>query len=115
MKHSGLGGLLLSSVLLCGFLLHLAYSEVKNEAIDQLNSQQLLLAGEAARGIERFFDRYTGLLREISQMSSVSRLDDHGKQLMRIFHQLHADEITSMARTNARVPQCAHQTNSARP
>jgi PAS domain S-box-containing protein len=88
-------------IVLCGLLLHSAYVEVKDRAIDQLNNQQLVMAETAARGIESFFERYTQLLSQLSKMKQIASLDEQGRQLMQTLYLTHADEIKGITRVDA--------------
>ncbi|MFZ2448805.1 MAG: PAS domain S-box protein [Syntrophobacteraceae bacterium] len=101
MKYARLFCVLLLLTLLSALLLYSAYTEVRLKTVDQLNNQQTILAGEAAKGIEGFFNHYEQLLNALSHVDSIVTLDEHGKKLMEIFHQSHAGEIVAIARMDA--------------
>ncbi|MHC1727805.1 MAG: PAS domain S-box protein [Syntrophobacteraceae bacterium] len=101
MKHTKLYSVLFLLTILSALLLYSAYIEVRLKTIDQLNNQQVILAKEAAEGIEGFFDHYGRLLNALSRVDSIVTLDEHGKRLMEIFHQSHAGEIVALARMDA--------------
>lgn len=84
-----------------GFLLHSAYIEVKTQTIDQLNREQMILAKQAAKSIEGFFDHYMQSLNTLARIDHVVSPDEEGKNLMLIFYETHADEIKSLTRVNA--------------
>ncbi len=101
MKYTRLYCALFLLALLSALLLYSAYAEVRLKTIDQLDNQQVILAEEAARGLEGFFDHYARLLDALSRVDSIVALDEQGKKLMEIFYQSHAGEIVSLARVDA--------------
>ncbi|MHC1729102.1 MAG: PAS domain S-box protein [Syntrophobacteraceae bacterium] len=102
MRHSKACALLPALIFACAFLLYSAYTNVKNETIDQLNSLQLTLAKQAAGSIESSFRHLAAGLEKLSRMDRIISLDDRGKELMQIFHEMHADDITAITRTDTR-------------
>jgi PAS domain S-box-containing protein len=86
---------------LSAILLYSAYQEVKFKTIDQLDDQQAILAEEAARGLEGFFNHYARLLDSLAHVESIVVLDERGKGLMEIFYRSHAGAITSLVRMDA--------------
>lgn len=82
----------------CGLLLHSTYLEVKTRAIDQLNSQQLIMAETAARGIESFIEHYNELLTQLAGMKEIASFGEPGRQLLEILYRTHANEIKGITR-----------------
>ena len=58
------------------------YRMVRQNTIDALNAQQLLLARQAAKGIDEHFGHYRSILTYLSKQESVIHLNEQGKQLM---------------------------------
>ncbi|MCK8603602.1 hybrid sensor histidine kinase/response regulator [Desulfoferrobacter suflitae] len=83
---------------LFGYLLHSAYLEVKQQTIDQVNSQQLLLAKQAAKSIEDFFDHYVRVMTSLAGMDSIIDMDERSKELMKVFYHTHTSDIKSITR-----------------
>ncbi|MCE5336171.1 MAG: PAS domain S-box protein, partial [Desulfobacteraceae bacterium] len=86
---------------ICGFLLHSAYQEVKERAIDQLNSQQMVMAETASRGIETFFNHYAEVLNQLSKIKHISSLDAQGRDLIQMIYRAHGSEIRGISRVDA--------------
>lgn len=87
---------------ICGFLLRSAYLEVKNEAVSQLNRQQLVMAKEAARGIEGFFAHYGELLGKLAGQTEIIAMDPQGRRLMQLIYETHTTDIKALTRLDAR-------------
>ena len=101
MKILKLVGIPLVLVGICGFLLRSAYLEVKNEAINQLNRQQRVMAKEAARGIEGFFAHYGELLSNLAGQAEIISLDAQGRRLLQLVYETHATDIKALTRLDA--------------
>ncbi len=101
MKILKLVGIPLVLVSICGWLLHSAYLEVKNEAIGQLNRQQRVMAREAARGIESFFAHYGELLDNLARQAEILALDTQGRRLLQLIYETHATDIKALTRLDA--------------
>lgn len=84
----------------CGFSFYSAYSEVKEEAIVQLNERQITHAGQAARSIQDFFENYLYQLKQLAANEHIVEMDDQGRELMRLFYLGHWEQITSIGRTD---------------
>ena len=48
-------------LVVCGFLLYSTYTDIESKTIAQVNNEQFVHAGQAAAGIENFFDRKVSL------------------------------------------------------
>lgn len=101
MKHLKFFGVPLLMTVICAFLLHSAYVEVEQRAIEQLNSQQLILARQAAKNLEEFFGRYSRFMNNLAAMGGIVSCDEGGRKILRLFHAVHADEIRSITRVDA--------------
>jgi len=88
-------------IIICGFLFSSFYSEAKNDAIRNLNKQQLLHAVQAARGIEEFFGNWTRILETYSSMDNIVGLDNKGEQYMALLYEANKEQIRSVIRVDA--------------
>jgi PAS domain S-box-containing protein len=85
---------------ICALLFEIFYREAKLNTISNLNKEQMVLAGQAAQGIEDFFTTWTGILTALSKMEEIAELDTIGKQYMYLFFDAHQDQISAIARMN---------------
>jgi two-component system, cell cycle sensor histidine kinase and response regulator CckA len=83
-----------------GYAFWAVYDEVKNQTIEQLNTQQAILAKQAAKGIDHFFDDYGHMLNSLAGDRHIRRLDDEGKALMRSFLHDYGRDISGITRTD---------------
>ena len=67
-------------IALCGFLFVSFYEKAKHESIKNLNTQELLHARQAARGIEDFFTNWTTILTGLSETNRIKNMDKTGKE-----------------------------------
>ena len=91
-------------VLLAGVLaytLFSTYREVRRKTIADANAQQLLLAKQAAAGIEYLFERYRSELLFLSGVDHVARLDAYGRQLLDSFWRENQGELRGVTRVDA--------------
>ena len=86
---------------LFGYMLFSVYDEVKEKSIAEFNKQQMILAEQAAKGIERFFNRLHHGLSYLSNAGSVVSLNDQGKKLMQDFYSERHNEIKAISRVDA--------------
>ncbi len=86
---------------ICAYLFYAVYDTVKKEMIRDLNARQTAHAKQAAKGIESFFNHYLNMLKCLSQIDSIIRLDDQGRDLMRIFYNNNINEIKGVTRVDA--------------
>ncbi len=82
-------------------LLFGAYDEAKREAIERLNTQQAILAQQAAEGIETLFTSYQDILASLARDRHIADFDEDGRDLLRAFTSVHGDKILSLARMDA--------------
>jgi PAS domain S-box-containing protein len=79
-------------------LLYLTYENVKREMMVNLNARQMILAKQAAKGIDIFFKDHIAMLRQLAKSDHILDLDETGKQLMRDFYAAHAGKISIIKR-----------------
>jgi len=83
-----------------GYMLFAIYDEVREKTIDEFNAQQTILAKQASKGIENFFNYYLRSLTHFSKMDDVVNFNDIGKSLMGSYYHTHSDVISAMTRIN---------------
>ncbi len=91
-------------VLLAGVLaytLFSTYGEVRRKTIADANAQQLLLARQAAAGIEYLFDRYRSELLFLAGVDHVARVDTYGRQLLDSFWRENQGDLKGVTRVDA--------------
>ncbi|MCK9591014.1 MAG: ATP-binding protein [Methanoregula sp.] len=87
-------------LVICGFLLYTSYTDIESKTIAQVNNEQLVHAGQAAAGIESFFDTYNSSLSFLAGNNHIITLDPDGRDLMRDFFNSHTGEISSITRVD---------------
>jgi two-component system, cell cycle sensor histidine kinase and response regulator CckA len=87
-------------VIVCGFLLYSAYTDIETKTIAQINNEQMVHAGQAAAGIENFFSAYNDSLSFLAGNEHIITLDSDGRDLMRDFFTSHGGEISSITRVD---------------
>lgn len=88
-------GLLL---ILTYILLYVTYENVEREMIENLNVKQTILAKQAVKGIEMFFNDHVAMLLHLAKNEHIVALDGTGKQLMRDYYSSHSQEISIITR-----------------
>jgi PAS domain S-box-containing protein len=86
---------------ICAYLFYAVYDTVKIEMIRDLNARQTAHARQAAKGIESFFNHYLNMLKCLSQSDFIIRMDDQGRNFMRIFYNNNINEIKGITRVDA--------------
>lgn len=77
MKKSKITLLLLPALaFIVGYMFLTVYGEVKRRTINEFNNQQMILARQAARGIESFFSHYRHGLTFLSRLDDIIAMDD---------------------------------------
>ena len=89
-------------ICLCGILFISFYEKAKQESIRNLNTEQLLHAGQAARGIEDFFANWTTILTTLSETSHIKNMDKTGKENMESLYRGNSELIRAVTRVDAR-------------
>ena len=87
-------------VVLFGFTYYSVYEEVKNKTITEFNVQQMLLAKQAAKIIEKHFTHYFHDLAYLSKTDDIAALNKNGKKLMDLFYNNSLDEIRAITRVS---------------
>ena len=82
-------------------LFYLPYWSVRKKTIAAFNNEQMILADQAIKGIELFFETYAKALRYFAGQAAIIRLDDSGRILMDDFLSIHASELSAITRVDA--------------
>ncbi len=82
-------------------LFYLPYWSVRKKTIAAFDNEQMILADQAIKGIELFFDTYAKALRYFAGQAAIIRLDDSGRILMDDFLSIHASELSAISRVDA--------------
>ena len=88
-------------VIFFGFILFSIYEEVKQKTIDEFHAQQLILAKQAAKGIETFFRHYYLELTYLSSIDDVVLSNQQGKKLLTTFFNNNSERINAITLVNA--------------
>ncbi len=83
-------------VIFFGFILFSIYEEVKQKTIDEFHAQQLILAKQAAKGIETFFRHYYLELTYLSSIDDVVLSNQQGKKLLTTFFNNNSERINAI-------------------
>ena len=86
---------------ICFFLFTSFYNQAKQEAIKNIDNEQLLYAGQAARGIEDFFNTWTRTLTALSESDSVINMDKTGQENIELLFKAHQDKLNAITRVDA--------------
>jgi diguanylate cyclase (GGDEF)-like protein/PAS domain S-box-containing protein len=93
---------LLCGGVLCGALLYGAYSVARQEALDNLNAQQTILARQASQGIQDYFGNLRNLAWSVAQNSHVVDLDKEGEKYLQTVLRENAREVLGITRMDAK-------------
>lgn len=85
-------------ILVSSVLLYLTYENVRREMIANLNTKQMILAKQAARGIETFFNDHVDMLQYLAKNKHIVDFDETGKKMMQEFYFSHSKEISIITR-----------------
>ncbi|MGV8080127.1 MAG: PAS domain S-box protein [Syntrophales bacterium] len=77
------------------------YNDAKQEAIKNVNNEQWIQAGHAARGIEDFFTGWTNLLTSISSARSIIHFDDRARRSFEFLYKANQEKIRAITRMDA--------------
>jgi two-component system, cell cycle sensor histidine kinase and response regulator CckA len=80
------------------YLLYSTYTDVKKQIVLQLYSQEVILAKQAAKGIETLFDTYWAALDSYSKNSHIIDVDAAGKDLFYQFYINNSSLVRSITR-----------------
>jgi len=89
---------LLCGALACGGLLYGAYTVARQEALENLNAQQEILARQAAQGIQDYFTNIRNLAWSVAQNSHVVELDAEGKKYLSTVLRENSREVMGISR-----------------
>ena len=77
------------------------YEEVKQKTIDDFNSQQLILAKQAARGIENYFKHFFLELTYLTSFNDVILSNQREEKILDEFYNINSDRINAITLVNA--------------
>ena len=87
---------------ICIFLFTSFYYQARQEAINHINSEQLLHARMAARGIEDFFNGWTVILSALAESDTIIDMNKSGKEDIKfLFRVANQDRIRAITRMDA--------------
>ena len=86
---------------LCSFIFTSFYEKAKQESIKNLNTEQLLYARQAARGIEDFFTGWTMILTTLSETSHIKNMDKTGKDNIENLYKNNSEMIRAVTRVDS--------------
>ncbi|MBU4236793.1 MAG: response regulator [Proteobacteria bacterium] len=77
------------------------YRIVRDNTIQALNAQQLILARQAAKGIEEHFHHYRSILAYLAKQDSIIRIDRQGRQLLEDMYGFTQGSVSAVTRIDA--------------
>ena len=77
------------------------YNDVKERAVDDLNMNQMVLARQAARGIQDHMAHIISTLDFFAHLTGIIAMSDEGKGIMQDYQSLHAEEVKGITRVDA--------------
>jgi len=80
------------------FIFYLTYNNVREAMIENLNAKQMILARQAARGIESFVNDHIVVLRHMAKNRHIVDFDETGKIILHDFYASHAGELSIITR-----------------
>lgn len=86
------------AILAAAAVFYQPYRVLRRGTIDALQARQAILAHQAARELEDFFNYYTTMLLTIAQDRTVAELDEQGRAKLSWFSSLHGDVLCALAR-----------------
>lgn len=89
-----------SVVAVSAYLLYSTYNDVKAQIVRELYAQEIILARQAAKGIEILFDTYWAALDSLSKNGHVIDIDASGQDLLRQFYSNNSNMVTSITRVS---------------
>jgi signal transduction histidine kinase len=69
---------------------------MRKKSIEQLNTEQMLLAKQAAKGIEEFFSHYESLLFQYAAMNKVIDFEEEGKHALKHVYDFNSKQIRAI-------------------
>ncbi|MFH1214960.1 MAG: response regulator [Pseudomonadota bacterium] len=83
------------------YLPYLLYQEVKGKTIEEYNSQQMIYARQAARGIENLLSRFDRELAYIAGFDDIVSFNAKGEEMMSRYYEKNRDDILGISRLDA--------------
>ncbi len=81
-------------------LFYLVYEDIKNRTIKEFNTEQLILAETASKGITSFFAEHQSDLMFLSQLNEIIDFTDNGKVLIEKFYKNQKNHIEAITRVD---------------
>lgn len=100
MRHRRWLALFICVLVVCAVLFGLFYNEVRKDAIDNLNEQQLVIAQQTKKAIEGFFRFHRDSLIRNAAQESIINLDNGGKAKMEILYNAFSDNVAGVTRVD---------------
>ena len=82
----------------CAVLFVGIYREAENAAVKKLDELQVIYARQAARGIEEYFQTWTGNLNALAQISAVAAGGEEGSAVLKLFYETNEVRIREITR-----------------
>jgi PAS domain S-box-containing protein len=84
----------------CSYLIFSLYTDIEQKTVDQIDSEQMVHAEQAAQGLLRFFSTYNSTLTFLAGNNHIISMDPEGRHQIRDFYTSHAGEISSVTRVD---------------
>jgi two-component system cell cycle sensor histidine kinase/response regulator CckA len=88
--------------LVLGYMFFSVYNDVRDTTIAEFNAQQMLIAKQAAKGIQSLFDQYKRELTYLSSLDPIIPCSDKTKALMQSFLNSRSSEISAVTAVDAK-------------
>jgi two-component system, cell cycle sensor histidine kinase and response regulator CckA len=79
-----------------GYMLFSVHEEVKQKTIDDFNGQQMILAKQAAKGIENYFKNYFQALTYLASFDDVILANQRGKKIISDFYNINSSKLNAI-------------------
>ncbi len=83
------------------YLLYSAYNDVKIGMTRQLQAQEMILARQAAKGIESLFENYWLVMDSLSKSDHIINLDDMGEAWLQTFYTSNKSAVKNIVRIDS--------------
>lgn len=83
------------------YLLYSVYTDVNQQTIEELKSEQLVHAVQSARGLQVFFQNYENILAYLVKDESIINMDAESHALLSHLYSSHSNEIKAITRIDA--------------
>ncbi len=95
--------ILLFVVILAIFAVALAaiYRDVKQQAIQELNTRQMVHARQASQGIQNHLEYIVSTLDLLARLAPIIAMDNDGRKIMSEYQAMHSDEVKGVTRVDA--------------